>query len=362
MKILIFTDAWKPQINGVARTYEALAHDLETLGHEVRVVSPDMFKIRLPLKKYGLELAIPMPGELAEKIGDFAPDAIHIATEGPIGWTARQYCLDNAYPFTTSYCTHFHLFAARNAPGFLKNIFGDAAMNICLGGPVLACMREFHRPAAKIIAASEKLAGEIRALGIENETHVIGRGVDTDLFRPGEKTLFAGLPKPVSLYVGRVSDEKNIGAFLDMETAGSKVVVGDGSQLEALKQRYGDSVLFVGAKEGEELAAHFRSADVFVFPSRFDTFGRVMAEAMAAGLPVVAYPEAAAPIIVKDERFGALDQDLKIAFDRVVAGLDRSDSLAGLRHERALAEFATMPVARRFIEGQIPICEMADAA
>ncbi|HET8727372.1 MAG TPA: glycosyltransferase family 1 protein [Alphaproteobacteria bacterium] len=306
MKILIVTDAWKPQVNGVVRALETTARHLEKLGHAVEVIGPDRFRT-VPLPTYAeIRLALDAPWRLAGMIEAFAPDAIHIATEGPLGWTARRWCLKRRHPFTTSFHTMF--------PDYV---------NLRLGVPLAwsyAVLRRFHQPSAALMVSTDTMERMLAERGFANIVQW-ARGVDVDLFRPVEPVPL-DLPRPILMNVGRVAVEKNIEAFLGLETEGTKVVVGDGPMLATLKTRYPD-VVFLGAKHGEDLVRHYCAADVFVFPSRTDTLGLVQLEALACGVPVAAFPVRGPLDIIQDQPIGCLDEDLGQAI-RTALTLDRT--------------------------------------
>ncbi|MEQ8355997.1 MAG: glycosyltransferase family 1 protein [Kiloniellaceae bacterium] len=304
MKILLASDAWYPQINGVVRTLNRVREELECQGHSFEVIRPDGFR-SIPCPSYPeIPLAV-LPGiGMAKRIAAAEADAIHIATEGPIGLAVRNTCVKQGLPFTTSYHTRFPEYLSARIP-----------VPVSWG---YAFMRWFHRPSRAIMVATNSMKRELEAEGFENLVDWT-RGVDTALFRPDAPTALQGLdlPRPIHLYVGRVAVEKNIKAFLDLPLAGSKVVVGDGPQREELQKAY-PSVVFTGAKQGEELAAHYASGDVFVFPSKTDTFGLVMLEAMASGLPVAAYPVPGPLDIVDGVGVGALNEDLGLAVGEAI--------------------------------------------
>ena len=273
MNIALVTDAWAPQINGVVRTWSIVVDELRRLGHRVTTITPNGFA-GLPWPgEPEIRLAITTPGAVGQRLEHARPEAIHIATEGPLGAAARRFCLQRKLAFTTSYHTHF--------PHYLK---------LRIGVPkrvTFAFIRLFHRPAQRVLVTTDTLAAELADHGFQRLT-LWSRGVDARLFRPIKNLPKPG-PGPVMLYVGRVALEKNIGAFLDLDVPGSKVVVGDGPQRAALQARYPE-VHFAGWQQGEALARYYAAADVFVFPSRTDTYGLVLLEALAAGLPVAAYP------------------------------------------------------------------------
>jgi len=277
LRILVATDAWEPQVNGVVRTLTRVVEELRAMGHAVEVVSPDQFKT-FPLPTYPeIKVALGVYEPVQERFKAFEPEAIHIATEGPIGLAARRICVEWKLPFTTSYHTRFPEYVSARLP-----------LPLAAG---YAYMKWFHKPSGRLMVATPTMRDELERHGFRNIS-AWSRGVDTQHFRPrepGEPDVFAHLAKPVYLCVGRVAVEKNIEAFLGLDLPGTKVVVGDGPQREELIAKYPEAV-FTGAKFNSELAQHFACADVFVFPSLTDTFGLVILEAMAAGTPVAAYP------------------------------------------------------------------------
>jgi glycosyltransferase involved in cell wall biosynthesis len=293
MRILIATDAWEPQVNGVVRTLTRVVSELQAIGHTVEVIHPGQFKT-FPLPTYAeIKVAIGVYEPVQELFKAFEPEAIHIATEGPIGLAARRICVEWKLPFTTSYHTRFPEYVSARLP-----------LPLAAG---YAYMKWFHKPSGRMMVATPTMQKELTSHGFRNIS-AWSRGVDTEVFRPraeGEADIFAHLPKPVFLYVGRVAVEKNIEAFLALDLPGSKVVVGPGPQLEELKTKY-PQVVFTGSKQGEELAQHYRSADAFVFPSLTDTFGLVILEAMASGTPVAAYPAPGPIDLIPGSGAGAL--------------------------------------------------------
>ena len=296
MRILLVTDAWAPQVNGVVVTLRNTIAWLRRWGHEVEVLSPEGFRT-MPMPTYPeIPLAI-LPGrKVAQRIRDVDPDAIHIATEGPLGTAARAYCIKHHLSFTTAYHTCF--------PEYVKPRFG---IPLAL---TYAWLKRFHGASSNVLVATPAIREMLEARGFDNIA-AWGRGVDTELFRPAEAR-FSDLRRPVFLYVGRVAIEKNIAAFLGLDLPGTKVVVGDGPQRKELERRFPDAV-FVGSKTGAELASYYQRADVFVFPSRTDTFGLVLIEAMACGTPVAAFPVRGPIDVVKDRNAGVLDADLGAA-------------------------------------------------
>lgn len=295
MRILVATDAWYPQVNGVVRTYERLAQELPKLGAEVSFLVPSQFRT-LPCPTYPeIRLALATPGMVTRRIEAMGADFIHIATEGPIGLMTRQYCRKTKRPFTTSYHTRFPEYVSARLP--VPEAWG------------YAFQRRFHNSGAGLFVAAPSVEEDLKARGFERMMRWT-RGVDVDLFRPRNIRLFG--EQPVFLYVGRVAVEKNIKAFLDLDLPGRKVVVGGGPQAAELERRYPD-VLFTGSMEGEALAEAFASADVFVFPSLTDTFGLVLLEALACGVPVAAFPAHGPMDVLTDPAAGVIDSDLRAA-------------------------------------------------
>ena len=301
MRIALVTDAWHPQINGVVRTLARVNHELEQLGHEIHVIAPGEFRT-VPCPSYPeIRLAL-FPGRgVVRRLKTLRPEAVHIATEGPLGLAARRACVKLGLAFTTSFHTRF--------PEYLTARTG---LPPAVG---YAWLRRFHRASAGVMVATPTLLRELEDRGFANLAPW-SRGVDTGLFHPRD-TPVLDLPRPIFLNVGRVAVEKNIGAFLELDLPGSKVVVGDGPQRAELEARYPD-VVFTGAKIGEELARHYASADVFVFPSRTDTFGLVLLEALATGLPVAAYPVQGPLDVIDGSGVGVLDEDLGAAARRAL--------------------------------------------
>lgn len=295
-KLLIVTDAWRPQVNGVVTTLETVIRLLREHGHEVTVISPDMFNT-VPLPVYPeIKLAVLPRRKIARTIDTFAPDSIHIATEGPLGWATRAVCLKNGWRFSTSYHTKFPEYA-----------YETARIPLRVG---YRLVRHFHQKSSAMMVATKSLKDDLTDRGLANAV-TWSRGVDTQLFKPGYKPAI-NLKKPVMVYVGRVSVEKNIEAFLGLDIPGSKLVVGGGPQLKRLQSKYPD-VTFTGPKFGNELAAHYCSGDIFVFPSQTDTFGLVMLEAMACGLPVAAYPVTGPIDVLEGCEAGKMNSDLTTA-------------------------------------------------
>ncbi len=296
MRILIITDAWYPQVNGVVRTLDTVGRELKAMGHSVGYITPQDYRT-LPCPTYPeIRLSWNHGLSVGRRIREMAPDAVHIATEGPLGLAARVYCGRRGIPFTTSFHTRF--------PEYIHIRF-RVPLSWTYG-----FMRWFHGHARSVMVATDSIQRDLEARGIGNIRRWT-RGVDLEAFQPYPKD-FLDLPRPILLYVGRVAVEKNIEAFLRLEHPGSKLVVGGGPQMESLQRAFPD-VTFVGPKHGEELARHYAASDVFVFPSLTDTFGNVILEALACGVPVAAYPAPGPIDILTDTGVGVLDEDLAAA-------------------------------------------------
>ena len=327
MRLVIATDAWRPQVNGVVRTLERMAEELPRLGVEVTMLTPAAFRT-VPLPTYpDIRLALARPKAIKAAIEAARPDAVHIATEGPIGFAVRRWCLAENRPFTTSYHTRFPEYVAARAP--IPKSFSYAVL------------RRFHNAGVGCMVATASLAAELTRRGFRNVMSW-SRGVDSALFRPRPEEPPFNTARPVFLYVGRVAVEKNIDAFLDLDLPGSKVVVGEGPALARLEAAHPE-VRFTGLLTGEALARAYGRADVFVFPSRTDTYGIVLLEALASGVPVAAYPVAGPADVIGASGVGVLDEDLRKA---ALAALDvpreRCRAFA-LRHDWAAC-------ARQFLE------------
>jgi len=293
MKVLVATDAWHPQVNGVVRTLNSLARASNKLGVTVEFLTPDGFpSFQLPTYP-GLRLAIPNRRGIAERVEAAKPDAIHLATEGPIGFAVRAYCRRHGRPFTTSYTTRFPEYISARSPIPESWIY--------------RVLRWFHSGGTVTMVATPSLTKELSERGFDH----IGmwtRGVDIDLFRP-DRAIDLGFPRPIFMTVGRVAVEKNIEAFLSLDLPGTKVVIGSGPQEAKLKREF-PNAKFLGSLENGTLAAHLAAADVFVFPSRTDTFGIVQLEALASGVPVAAYPVTGPMDVIGDRPVGVLNEDL----------------------------------------------------
>jgi glycosyltransferase involved in cell wall biosynthesis len=296
MRVLIATDAWHPQVNGVVRTLTSLARTAKGLGVDIEFLSPDGFRT-FPLPTYpGLRLALPGRARIAERIEKSNPDAIHVATEGPIGHAARAYCVKRGLPFTTSYTTRFPEYISARVPIPESWIY--------------AGLRRFHNAASVTMVATPSLMAELRQRGF-SKLGMWTRGVDTDLFRP-DRAIALPFPRPIFVCVGRVAVEKNLEAFLSLDLPGTKMVIGTGPCEAELKRKFPEAK-FLGQIENGTLAAHVAAADVFVFPSRTDTFGVVQLEALASGLPIAAFPVTGPKDVVADHPIGILSEDLRAA-------------------------------------------------
>jgi glycosyltransferase involved in cell wall biosynthesis len=302
LKVLIVTDAWAPQVNGVVRTLEMLGRDLRAMGHEVRYATPEG-RFTVPLPTYAeIRLSVMPRRALEREIRAFAPDAIHIATEGTLGLAARAVCIKYAIPFTTSFHTRFPEYVHARFP-FISE------------ARIYRFLRWFHSPARAMMVATPSLKAELESHGFTN-LRIWSRGVDVDHFRPIADASLP-YPKPIWLYVGRVAVEKNIEAYLALDLPGTKVVIGDGPARAMLERKF-PAAKFLGQKTGEELVRAYAASDVFVFPSRTDTFGLVMLEALACGLPVAAYPVQGPLDVVGQASVAALDEDLEKACRRAL--------------------------------------------
>ncbi len=302
MKIMIVTDAWYPQMNGVVHTLNTLRTHLVARGHDVGLVTPaDHWTLPCPTYP-DIRLAPLARGKVAAALVAFAPDAVHIATEGPLGLAARNACLKLGLRFTTSFLSRF--------PEYVHARFRLPT------AWTYAMLRWFHKRSQALMVASQSIQDILEARGFINIKRWT-RGVDTELFRPRSAPLL-DLPRPILLYVGRIAVEKNLDAFLGLATPGSKVVVGDGPQRAELQARFPDAH-FLGAKFGEDLARHYAAADVFVFPSLTDTFGNVQLEALASGVPVVAFPAPGPRDVIDGSGAGVLDDDLGRAIHAALA-------------------------------------------
>jgi len=337
VRIALVSDAWAPQVNGVVRTLTALIDELGRLGHQVTTITPDLFRT-MPCPTYPeIRLALRPAGRIAALLDAARPDAIHISTEGPLGFAARRHCLKRGWGFTTAFHTRF--------PEYVAARFAvPAAWSYAL-------MRRFHAPSKGVMVATETVRRELAVRGFGRLTSW-NRGVDAELYQPARREDFLGLPRPIFLSVGRVAVEKNFPAFLALDLPGSKVVVGDGPMLDKLRRQYPEAH-FLGRHVGADLARLYASADVFVFPSRTDTFGLVLLEAMACGVPVAAYPVTGPKDVVQQGITGFCDEDLESA---AIACLE----LDG-RKCRAYAEkFSWRAAAEEFLRNMVPAREAAE--
>jgi glycosyltransferase involved in cell wall biosynthesis len=331
MRVLVATDAWHPQVNGVVRTLTAMADNAARLGSAIVFATPDNFST-VPLPGYAeIRVALPWPGAVRGIVAAVDPDAIHIATEGPVGLAFRHYCVSRGSRFTTSFHTRFPEYVAARTP------LPESA--------VWAYLRWFHGASEHVMAPTPTIMRELAEHGMTRLVHW-SRGVDTVQFRP-QPGADLGLPRPVFLSVGRIAVEKNLDAFLALDLPGSKVVVGDGPALAGLSRQYPDTV-FLGRREGAALAAVYAAADCFVFPSRTDTFGLVLLEALASGLPVAAFPVATVRDVLGSTQVSVLDDDLRAACLAALA-LSRDDC-------RAFAQgWSWQASARRFIASMVDL-------
>jgi len=296
MKLALITEAWHPQVNGVVRTWTNVVRELQEMGHIVEVIHPGLFRTCRAPKYPEIRLAMFPYARLRRLLDEIAPEAIHIATEGPLGLAGRRYCRRRGWPFTTSYHTQY--------PAYLKAYFGVPP------GLTYRLLRWFHGRAQGVLVPTATVQKELAQRGLGN-TVLWNRGVDARLFCPGSKDVL-NLSRPIFVTAGRVAVEKNIEAFLRLDLPGSKVVIGDGPARARLQRAY-PQAHWTGYLHGADLAKHYAAADVFVFPSRTDTFGVVMLEANACGLPVAAFPVTGPVDVVKPGISGVLDEDLRTA-------------------------------------------------
>ena len=332
-RILIATDAWYPQVNGVVRTLDTTSRMLRDFGHDVEVIEPRPYA-SIPVPFYReIRICFPPPGEIGRRIRRFRPHHIHLATEGPIGLLVRRICRLRGWRFTSSYHTRF--------PEYLRKLAGVPEP------PTYRFLRWFHGSASAMMVATPSLEKELKARGFMPPMKRWSRGVDLETFHPRPKTDH-GHRRPVLLYVGRVSHEKNIDDFLRLKTTGTKVVVGDGPARLELERHYPD-VVFLGYRWGEALGEAYAAADLLVFPSRTDTFGIVLIEALASGLPVAAYPVTGPIDIITRRELGALDGDLGTAVERALTSADPAACAAEGR--RYTWENCT----RQFMDNLVPV-------
>jgi len=333
-RILIATDAWHPQVNGVVRTMEKTMNVLVAAGHTVEIVEPGPFRgFSCPVYPE-IRLSFPGYGRLAQILDRFKPDRVHISTEGPLGLYLRQVCKQRNYRYTTSYHTKF--------PEYLHHLMWVPTN---LG---YRYMRWFHRRSAGLMVATPSLENELRKHKFNIPLLRWSRGVDLKLFRPRPKTLF-DLPRPIMLSVGRVSREKSVEDFLRAKgLPGTKVVVGDGPIKSRLEREFPEAK-FLGFRGGEELSEIYANSDVFVFPSRTDTFGLVQVEALACGVPVAAYPVVGPIDIIQNEKVGALDNDIGVAIRKALANADSGECV------RVAHQYTWENCTRQFLHNTVPI-------
>lgn len=331
LKIALITDAWHPQINGIVTTLTNTSKVLQKLGHTVELIDPSRFKAWRCPGYPDVGLAFLCGPRLRPILKEFQPDAIHIVTEGPVGFAARRYCRHYGLNYSTAFHSRF--------PEYLK---------LRIGMPLSvsrAYLRWFHRKSCRIMVSTQSLNDELAVKGYRHLVHW-SRGVDTDLFRPRQKTLIQD-ERPILMYTGRVAIEKNVEEFLKLDLKGTKYVVGDGPQRKSLEKMY-PRAHFVGYKKGEELAGYMASADVFVFPSLTDTFGLVLLEALACGVPVAAFPVQGPKDVIDDERVGILDNNLSLAVTRAL-------SLSPGRCRHYAMQYSWENCARQFLGNLAPI-------
>jgi len=313
LRILIVTDAWEPQVNGVVRTLKTTARELHSMGHQVRFLTPLEFRT-LPCPTYPeIRLSLFPQARVNQTIREFDPDMLHIATEGPLGMAARRHALRNDFPFTTAYHTRFPEYVHARLRLPLKWSY--------------AWLRRFHGASRAVMAPTQVVVDDLVANGFER-VRLWSRGVDQDVFRPQPSQRLDSEP-PIFLYVGRVAVEKNVEAFLELDLPGSKWVVGTGPALDRTRERF-PKANYLGLLDREELAKVYAAADVFVFPSKTDTFGLVLLEAMACGVPVAAYPVTGPRDVIGDSKAGVLHEDLRSACLAALQ-LSREDALARAR-------------------------------
>jgi len=337
MKIAVVIDTWLPEVNGVVTTMHKIVEELKGLGHEPHVLSHADGFSTIPMPGYSsIRLALFPQRKVNQWLDRVQPDAIHISTEGPLGAAARRYCIKHGLHFTTCYHTKFPEYISARAP-----------IPLSVG---YAWIRNFHKPASRLMVSTPSLMQELKDRGFNNLVHW-GKGVDTQLFKPRDKG-FLKDARPIFMYLGRVAIEKNIEAFLKLELPGSMYVVGDGPDLEMLKKKY-PKVIYTGFRRGEDLAKTLAAADVFVFPSRTDTFGLVLLEAMACGVPVAAYPVTGPVDVVTQGVTGFCNEDLETA---AIACLE----LDGKKCRAYAERFSWKAAAEEFLRNMVPAREASE--
>lgn len=333
MRIALVTDAWHPQMNGVVRTLDTVARHIRAQGHELLILSPDNFR-SIPCPTYPeIRLGLTRPGTVGQILEEFSPDAVHLATEGTLCLSARRWLLHKGFDFTTAYHTNFPDYFAKRTN-----------LSASLAWPYI---RWFHSHSSAVMVSTASVQRDLRQHGLRHFHHW-SRGVDLANFTPDAPppALFADLPRPIQLYVGRVAVEKNIEAFLQTSQPGSKVIVGDGPALEELRTKYPEAH-FLGRQSGRTLAGCYAGSDVFVFPSKTDTFGLVIIEALACGTPVAGYP-VTGPIDILNSRSGAVDENLDAAIARAL-GCDSRDCIDLAR------SYSWEASASQFLSGLTPV-------
>ena len=332
-RILIATDAWHPQVNGVVRTLDTTVKTLRAWGHAVEVVEPSAYpQVGVPFYPE-IRLALTLPRHVNRRVAEFRPDHVHISTEGPLGQLVRRFCRQRDWKFTTAYHTRY--------PEYLHKLAGvPEAWGY-------AALRRFHNAAAAMMVATPSLESDLAARGFTAPIRRWSRGVDGATFRPRQRVESPD-PRPVLLYVGRVSAEKGIEDFLKLDTPGTKVVVGDGPARADLERRY-PAAKFLGYRRGDELGECYAAADLFVFPSKTDTFGLVVVEALASGLPVAAYPVTGPIDTVTRLELGALDADLGVAVRRALTTGRRDECIA------EAARYTWERCTRQFLGNLVPL-------
>ncbi|HET7177023.1 MAG TPA: glycosyltransferase family 1 protein [Gammaproteobacteria bacterium] len=338
MKIAIVIDTWLPEVNGVVTTMHKIVEELKALGHEPLVLSHADGFMTMPMPGYSsIKLALFPQRKVNKILDEWQPDAIHISTEGPLGGAARRYCIKKGLSFTTCYHTKFPEYIRARAP-----------IPLSVG---YAWIRNFHSAASRVMVSTPSLMQELKDRGFKNLVHW-GKGVDTELFKPRSKDHLQD-KRPVWMYLGRVAVEKNIEAFLSLELPGTQVVVGDGPDLEMLKRRY--PAKFTGFLRGEPLAQMLAAADVFVFPSLTDTFGLVLLEAMACGVPVAAFPVTGPKDVVQQGVTGYCDENLRHA------ALE-SLKLDGAKCREFALRFSWRNAAEEFLQNMVPARQTPEKA
>ena len=333
MKVLICTDAWYPQVNGVCRTLKNLGDELKKIGHDVEYIEPNLF-FTIPMPKYNeIKLSLNVWPRVGTLIKKAKADVVHIATEGPIGIFAKRYCVKNNIKFTTSYHTQFDK--------YLKLYYPYLPIKLAQ-----KFLKNFHKKAEKILVTTQSMKEELEEIGFNKDQMVVWtRGANHSSFQ-NPKKINLEYKRPIFLYVGRVSIEKNIRAFLDLDLDGTKLIVGKGPDLTILKKEY-PSAIFKGERTNGELASYFASSDVFVFPSKTDTFGIVIIEALKCGLPVAAYPVAGPKDIFNGTNIGSLNHNLKIAAEEAL----KADRQACLEHAK---KYTWENCAKIFLKTAVP--------